>query len=54
MAGIPITVTDSAEFLKCSAEGNVKEDKKPTCIIVLKMTGSGKTTLVTKLVSTLY
>ena len=30
------------------------EEKKPTCIIVLGMAGSGKTTFVTKLVSRLY
>lgn len=30
------------------------EKKVPTCIIVLGMAGSGKTTFVTKLVSKLY
>ena len=29
-------------------------EKKPTCIIVLGMAGSGKTTFVNKVVSTLY
>lgn len=36
-----------------SAQSNTKE-KKPTCIIILGMAGSGKTTFVQRLVSVLY
>lgn len=35
-------------------EPNSKERRKPTCIIVLGMAGSGKTTFVKKITSTLY
>jgi polynucleotide 5'-kinase involved in rRNA processing len=35
-------------------DGGYSEENKPTCIIVLGMAGSGKTTFVTKLVSRLY
>lgn len=48
-----------------SANGNIstqpdvsaqinKKEKKPTCIIILGMAGSGKTTFVQRLVSVLY
>lgn len=36
-----------------SAQSNTKE-KKPTCIIILGMAGSGKTTFVQRFVSVLY
>lgn len=36
-----------------SAQSNIKE-KKPTCIIILGMAGSGKTTFVQRFVSVLY
>lgn len=43
-------MTDTKENLPKNAE----EKKKPTCIIVLGMAGSGKTTFVSKIVSRLY
>lgn len=37
-----------------SKEGENVKGRKPTCIIVLGMAGSGKTTFVKKITSTLY
>ena len=53
MAQVP-TTSNSTDSSKCTFEGNLKNEKQPTCIIVLGMAGSGKTTFVTKIVSTLY
>lgn len=45
---------ESAQTSKKDSKENHGEEKKPTCIIVLGMAGSGKTTFVTKIVSRLY
>ena len=37
-----------------SIQTDIREKKKPTCIIILGMAGSGKTTFVQRLVSILY
>ncbi|XP_001606701.1 GPN-loop GTPase 1 [Nasonia vitripennis] len=48
------TSNKPADDSKTSSEGKQGEEKKPTCIVVLGMAGSGKTTFVSKLVSKLY
>ncbi|XP_043274531.1 GPN-loop GTPase 1 [Venturia canescens] len=45
---------DSAAEKESTNTETKKESKKPTCVIVLGMAGSGKTTFVQKIVSTLY
>lgn len=45
---------ESAQPSKEGSKEDPGEEKKPTCIIVLGMAGSGKTTFVTKIVSRLY
>ncbi|XP_076664945.1 GPN-loop GTPase 1 [Andrena cerasifolii] len=58
-------MTDSMDHSKCSEDSNISSQdstivesnvkaKRPTCIIVLGMAGSGKTTFVQRLVSVLY
>lgn len=43
-----------SEATSSSEQNNDDIENKPTCIIVLGMAGSGKTTFVSKLVSKLY
>lgn len=50
-------MSQSTDNLKSEATETQDADaqrKKPTCIIVLGMAGSGKTTFVQRIVSTLY
>lgn len=51
-----MTASTSSEAKECNSEsmGEAKVKKPPVCIIVLGMAGSGKTTFVKKIVSTLY
>ncbi|KAG7208763.1 hypothetical protein KM043_014958 [Ampulex compressa] len=48
------TDNDACSTSTSSKEGTSGSNKKPSCIIVLGMAGSGKTTFVQRLVSTLY
>ena len=45
-------MSESIQAASCSESS--ESNKKPTCIIILGMAGSGKTTFVTKAVSKLY
>lgn len=46
--------TDNLKSEATEAQNASTQRKKPTCIIVLGMAGSGKTTFVQRIVSTLY
>ena len=47
-------VTSEPKDVQENSEKEQSEEKRPTCIIVLGMAGSGKTTFVTKIVSRFY